>query len=120
AALGTFVLGTFAAVLPQEEFLSWGWRVPFLLSFVLLVIGMIVRSKITESPIFLAALEKEKNEPVKAKKKLPIVEVLRRPKALILTMLAGASGFALDRKSTRLNSSHVSISYAVFCLKIKI
>src|SRR5699024_3906903 len=57
AALRTFVLGTFAAVLPQEEFLSWGWRVPFLLSFVLLVIGMIVRSKITESPIFLAALE---------------------------------------------------------------
>ncbi|WP_022870207.1 MFS transporter [Yaniella halotolerans] len=96
AALGTFVLGTFAAVLPQDEFLSWGWRVPFLLSFALLVIGMIVRSKITESPIFLAALEKEKHEPVKAKKKLPILEVLRRPKALILTMLAGASGFALQ------------------------
>ncbi|MGO1537217.1 MAG: MFS transporter [Yaniella sp.] len=107
AALGTFVLGTFAAVLPQEEFLSWGWRVPFLLSFVLLVIGMIVRSKITESPIFLAALEKEKNEPVKAKKKLPIVEVLRRPKALILTMLAGASGFALQ-----VLLSTFSVSYA--------
>ena len=96
AALGTFVLGTFAAVLPQDEFLSWGWRIPFLLSFVLLVIGMIVRSKITESPIFLAALAKEKNEPVKEQKKLPIIEVLRRPKALILTMLAGASGFALQ------------------------
>ena len=96
AALGTFVLGTFAAVLPQDEFLSWGWRIPFLLSFVLLIIGMIVRSKITESPIFLAALAKEKNEPVKEQKKLPIIEVLRRPKALILTMLAGASGFALQ------------------------
>ena len=96
AALGTFVLGTFSAVLPQDEFLSWGWRIPFLLSFVLLVIGMIVRSKITESPIFLAALAKEKNEPVKEQKKLPIIEVLRRPKALILTMLAGASGFALQ------------------------
>ena len=96
AALGTFVLGTFAAVLPQDEFLSWGWRIPFLLSFVLLVIGMIVRSKITESPIFLAALAKEKNEPAKEQKKLPIIEVLRRPKALILTMLAGASGFALQ------------------------
>lgn len=107
AALGTFVLGTFAAVLPQDEFLSWGWRVPFLLSFVLLVIGMIVRSKITESPIFLAAMEKEKNEPVKTKKKLPIVEVLRRPKALILTMLAGASGFALQ-----VLLSTFSVSYA--------
>lgn len=96
AALGTFILGTFAAVLPHEDFMAWGWRIPFLLSFVLLIIGMIVRSKISESPIFLAALEKEKNEPVKEKKKLPIVEVLRRPKALILTMLAGASGFALQ------------------------
>lgn len=94
AALGTFILGTTAAVLPQEDFMSWGWRIPFLLSFVLLIIGMIVRSRISESPIFLAALEKEKQQPVK--KKLPIIEVLRRPRALILTMLAGASGFALQ------------------------
>ena len=94
AALGTFILGTFAAVLPQEDFMAWGWRVPFLLSFVLLIIGMIVRSRISESPIFLAALEKEKHQPTK--KKLPIIEVLRRPRALILTMLAGASGFALQ------------------------
>src|SRR5699024_11708251 len=35
------------------------------------------------------------------------------------TTAAGIGGFALDRKSTRLNSSHVSISYAVFCLKKK-
>ena len=120
AALGTFVLGTFAAVLPQDEFLSWGWRVPFLLSFALLVIGMIVRSKITESPIFLAALEKEKHEPVKAKKKLPILEVLRRPKALILTMLAGASGFALQvllstfavSYATEFDAERASVLYA--------
>src|SRR5699024_12037891 len=91
AALGTFVLGTFAAVLPHDDFMTWGWRVPFLLSFVLLIIGMIVRSKISESPIFLAALEKDKQNKEQPKKKLPILEVLRRPKALILTMLAGAS-----------------------------
>lgn len=107
AALGTFILGTFAAVLPHDDFMAWGWRIPFLLSFVLLIIGMIVRSKITESPIFLAALEKEKLEGPKTKKKLPIVEVLRRPKALILTMLAGASGFALQ-----VLLSTFSVSYA--------
>src|SRR5690625_6158192 len=39
--------------------------------------------------------------------------------ALIHTMVAGATGMRLDRKSTRLNSSHVAISYAVFCLKKK-
>ena len=86
AALGTFMLGTFAAVLPHEDFLTWGWRIPFLMSFILLIIGMIVRSKISESPIFLAALEKEKQNKTKTKKKLPIVEVLRRPKGLIVKM----------------------------------
>lgn len=107
AALGTFVLGTFAAVLPQDDFMSWGWRIPFLLSFALLIIGMIVRSKISESPIFLAAMEKDRQEENKPKKKLPIIEVLRRPKALILTMLAGASGFALQ-----VLLSTFSVSYA--------
>src|SRR5690625_617189 len=48
AALGTFVLGAFAAVLPQEDFMAWGWRIPFLMSFVLLIIGMIVRSRRSE------------------------------------------------------------------------
>lgn len=107
AALGTFVLGTFAAVLPSEAFLAWGWRVPFLLSFVLLIFGMVIRSRISESPIFLAALAKEEQEQGKPKKKLPILQVLRRPKALILTMLAGASGFALQ-----VLLSTFSVSYA--------
>lgn len=100
AALGTFVLGTFSAILPQDQFLSWGWRIPFILSFVLLIIGMVVRAKISESPIFLAALAeeeaKEKTSPAKEKKKLPIIEVLRHPKPLLLTMFAGASGFGLQ------------------------
>jgi MFS family permease len=94
AALGTFVLGTFSAVLPQEEFLSWGWRVPFLLSFALLIVGMVIRAKIHESPIFEAAAAQA--EASGEKRKLPIWEVLRRPKALLLTMFAGASGFGLQ------------------------
>src|SRR5699024_7187814 len=79
----------------------------FLLSFVLLIIGMIVRSKMSESRIFLAALEQEKHKKDQPKKKLPILQVLRRPKALILTMLAGASGFALQ-----VLLSTFSVSYA--------
>src|SRR5699024_5077289 len=96
AALGTFVLGTFAAVLPADAFMAWGWRVPFLLSFVLLIVGMVVRSKISESPIFLAALAKEKQDQDKPKNKLPILQVLARPRPLFLTLLAGASVFALQ------------------------
>ena len=67
AVLGTLVMGAFAA-LPNEQFLAWGWRVPFLLSFVLLGIGMFVRLKVSESPIFKAALEQEKAEQEQAER----------------------------------------------------
>ncbi|MFF2028997.1 MFS transporter [Arthrobacter sp. NPDC058192] len=112
AVLGTLVMGAFAA-LPNEQFLAWGWRVPFLLSFVLLGVGMFVRLKVAESPIFKAALEQEKAEQEKAerhqadqrkanhasvaaRREIPLLQVLRRPKTLIFTMLAGAAGFALQ------------------------
>lgn len=94
-ALGTFVLGGFSALLSEEQFLSWGWRIPFLLSFLLLVVGLIIRSKVSESPVFQAAMRKAEAED-KKKPKVPLISVLRRPKALILTMFAGAAGFALQ------------------------
>jgi MFS family permease len=54
AANGLFlVLG---AVLSDEQFLAWGWRVPFLLSAVLVGLGLWVRLKLTETPAFAAAL----------------------------------------------------------------
>jgi MFS family permease len=107
AVLGTLVMGAFAA-LPNEQFLAWGWRVPFLLSFVLLGVGMFVRLKVAESPIFKAALEQEKAEQqqterrqaeqtnVATRREIPLLQVMRRPKTLIFTMLAGAAGFALQ------------------------
>lgn len=106
AVLGTLIMGAFSA-LPNDQFLSWGWRVPFLLSFVLLGVGMFVRLKVSESPIFKAALEQENAEKAQAeleatrqglttKQAIPLLQVLRRPKTLIFTMLAGAAGFALQ------------------------
>ncbi|WP_160663311.1 MFS transporter [Pseudarthrobacter sp. ATCC 49987] len=106
AVLGTLIMGAFSA-LPNDQFLAWGWRVPFLLSFVLLGVGMFVRLKVSESPIFKAALEQEKAEKAQAdqeairqgltaKRDIPLLLVLRRPKTLIFTMLAGAAGFALQ------------------------
>jgi MFS family permease len=93
AVLGTLVMGAFSA-LPQDAFLAWGWRVPFLLSFVLLVVGMFVRLRVSESPIFAEAVAKE--EVQGAKRKIPLLDVLRRPKALIMIMFAGAAGFGLQ------------------------
>jgi MFS family permease len=105
AVLGTFIMGAFSS-LPNDQFLAWGWRVPFLLSFVLLGVGMFVRLKVSESPIFKAALEQERLEQERleqgkhataaARQGIPLLQVLRRPKTLIFTMLAGAAGFALQ------------------------
>lgn len=52
---GTFLL--IGALLSQEQFMAWGWRVPFLASSVLVAIGLWVRLSITETPAFKRALE---------------------------------------------------------------
>ena len=49
-------LGVVAWV-PAEDFLTWGWRIPFLLSAVLVIIGLVIRLQIEETPIFAAARE---------------------------------------------------------------
>jgi MFS family permease len=60
---------------------------------------MFVRLKVSESPIFKAALEQEIAEQAEegaGRREIPLLQVLRRPKTLIFTMLAGAAGFALQ------------------------
>lgn len=54
SVLSTLVLALFAG-LPEDQFLSWGWRIPFLLSAVLVVIGLYMRYSLTESPEFETA-----------------------------------------------------------------
>lgn len=68
-----------ATQMPDDQFLAWGWRLPFLVSAVLVVVGLIIRLTIAESPAFAAA--REKKELVK----LPIKEAFRRhPKEIFL------------------------------------
>jgi metabolite-proton symporter len=61
--------GVFAIVssLPREDFLTWGWRVPFLLSIVLILFGFYIRSKVSETPVFseISAKSKAARSPVK-------------------------------------------------------
>ena len=51
AALGMFAL---FSQLPEAEFLAWGWRVPFLISIVLVGVGLWIRSTLEETPVFRA------------------------------------------------------------------
>jgi MHS family shikimate/dehydroshikimate transporter-like MFS transporter len=66
-ATGVFALAT---RLPPQEFLSWGWRIPFLASAVLIVVGLAIRYRLQETPAFEAAR--------KAKKlaRMPVIEAL--------------------------------------------
>lgn len=64
-------------------FLTWGWRIPFLISIVLVGIGLWIRLGIEETPTFRRLVEEERVE------KAPALEVIRRqPKEIILTALA--------------------------------
>ncbi|MFK9094340.1 MFS transporter [Bacillus salipaludis] len=61
--------GAFALVqlLPNEAFMSWGWRIPFLISFLFIIIGIILRSKLDETPVFEEVKQQKKRvkNPVK-------------------------------------------------------
>jgi len=70
--LATLVLAVMAAVLPPEDFLAWGWRIPFLLSVVLIGIGLWVRVSLEETPVFEAALESAGAHTA------PVLETLKR------------------------------------------
>jgi len=78
--LAAAVLAVMAAVQTEADFLAWGWRVPFILSALLVVVGWYIRNRVAESPMF----EKEIDE-AEAAAKVPAMEVLtERPKALVL------------------------------------
>ncbi len=78
--LSTAVFAVFAR-LPEAQFLSWGWRVPFLLSALLVVVGLLIRVRILETPAFTRVKEESREA------RQPIVEVLANyPKQVLLAM----------------------------------
>jgi len=78
--LAAAVLAIMAEVQSEADFLNWGWRVPFVLSALLVVVGWYIRNRVAESPMFAKELDEAEAPP-----KVPAMEVLReRPKALVL------------------------------------
>lgn len=65
SVLATLVLSLFA-LMPRDAFVNWGWRVPFLVSILFVALGIYLRRKVTETPDFLAVVEKAaaKNSPL--------------------------------------------------------
>jgi MFS family permease len=85
--------GAFAIVLllPAETFDAWGWRIPFLLAFPLLLIALYIRVKVEESPIFKDLIAEEETS------KVPALEVFRfawkRLLVATLSAVLGVGGF---------------------------
>jgi metabolite-proton symporter len=73
------LLALLAFVQSPEAFLAWGWRIPFLLSAVLVLIGLYIRLSVEESPVFRAAQARaEQRAAAGEKETMPIIDVFRR------------------------------------------
>ncbi|PRC44689.1 MFS transporter, partial [Mycobacterium sp. ITM-2017-0098] len=82
--LATVVLLILTGVLSEDAFLSWGWRVAFWLSAVVVLIGYYIRTKVTDAPIFVAA--QQEAERIKSSS-YSVVEVLKRyPRGVFTAM----------------------------------
>ncbi len=76
--------------MPEADFLSWGWRIPFIASALLVIVGLYVRLNITETPEFEKVLNKQERV------KVPMLTVItQHPRELILGTLAGTGEFVL-------------------------
>ncbi|MFF6977992.1 MFS transporter [Streptomyces sp. NPDC008343] len=72
------------AALPEEQLLSWGWRVPFWMSIAVAVVGYVIRRKLEETPAF------EQQAAAEGVVKLPLAVLMRDHWADVLRVIAGA------------------------------
>ncbi len=78
--LSAGVLALMAGFQSEADFIAWGWRVPFLLSGLLVIVGWYIRNRVAESPMFEKAMDEAEVPP-----KLPAMDVIReRPRAVLL------------------------------------
>ncbi|MDR7304008.1 MFS transporter [Haloactinomyces albus] len=92
--VSTVMLTLAAAITGEQQFLDWGWRIPFLFSAVLLALGLFVRMKVEETPVF-EHTKRDRSE------SLPLIEVFRRhPKNLLLAVGVGFGAFVAQATLT--------------------
>jgi len=85
---GVFLL--LGELMSDEAFFAWGWRIPFLASAILVVVGLYIRLRITETPDFQKVIDSD------ARVKLPVATVLREHgRALVLGTMIALSTFVI-------------------------
>jgi MFS family permease len=125
--ISTVIFGQISK-LPEPVFLSWGWRIAFLLSIVLVAVGLFIRLAVVEPPSFAAIKEK------RSESRMPILDTIRHhPKNLLLAMgarvadnavfyiytafiLAFAQEKALFSRSTTLMAVSIAAAIQIFSL----
>jgi metabolite-proton symporter len=110
--IGFFTAGgvflVLSSVLDEAAFRSWGWRVPFLISVVLVAVGLVVRLRIAETPVF-AAIQRSREY-----SRAPLVDMLRQaPLRILLSAGAIIVGYVLFYVTTTF-----SLSYATHTLEL--
>ena len=111
--LATATLAAVSALMTDEQFLAWGWRVPFLLSAPLVLVGLLIRVKVMESTVFTRNQQTLEEKPTKA----PILQVLRHaPKMILLVVFLGlgqqVAYFVINVFSLSYVTQHTDISKA--------
>lgn len=111
-ASGTFLLTNIFLGDSSDAFMRFGWRVPFILSALLVAVGLWIRLSIEETPVFTA--EQERNAALPGARQLPVIEALRlRWKEIVLGGIAFAALFAFFYIGTSFLTSFGSTELAL-------
>jgi MFS transporter, MHS family, shikimate and dehydroshikimate transport protein len=97
--LGSAIFAIFAT-LPRADFLTWGWRIPFLLSLLLVILGLWIRSRIAETPAF--RIERLATKPPAA----PLVAVLRNNPGRLFLIFGARVGETMQFNITSVFALH--------------
>lgn len=106
-ATGSFLL--LSAAIPEQAFMQWGWRIPFIASAVLVIVGLYIRLKLHETPAFQKVLDKQKEV------NIPFKEVLTKHTGkLVLGTIAAICTFVVFYLTTvfALNWGTTKLGYA--------
>ncbi|TPV23004.1 MHS family MFS transporter [Acinetobacter baumannii] len=106
-ATGSFLL--LSAAIPEQAFMQWGWRIPFIASAVLVIVGLYIRLKLHETPAFQKVLDKQKEV------NIPFKEVVTKHTGkLILGTIAAICTFVVFYLTTvfALNWGTTRLGYA--------